>query len=161
MHNARDIKFRLPWKALGPLRLVVGLLFVLAAFGKLVSYENTIRQVATRQWIPDGWVQPIADLLILLEFGLGLLFVTGRALRPTAVCGALLSAAFSLLTFRRLLAGETGACFCLGNLLPLPTPVMFLLDVALVVSCLCLFRDQRVETNDTEDKGRALQARRL
>ncbi len=82
-----------PWHDLAcvPIRLIVGVTFLIAAWPKLIAPEDFAWSIAMYQMIPPRYVHLLAIILPVLELIASVAFITGFRVRGAAVviCGML------------------------------------------------------------------------
>lgn len=98
-------------------RWLVAIVLLIAGIRKLLapSREQTIKAVRSYGMLPDALVVPAACVLPWLEITLGALSCVGVAIVITAVCTALVFAAFAIAIGWHLLRGHRFACGCGGG----------------------------------------------
>lgn len=97
-------------------RIVVGLVFVFSAVGKLQDVSRFVRAVEGFQLLPRWLERPVALLVVVGE---GLVAITmlvgGAALRPGFALGAILLAVFTATILSVLRRGLSTSCGCFGG----------------------------------------------
>lgn len=98
------------------LRLVLGLIFVYAAYRKLTEpWIVFAAAVDSYSIVPSFWAPWIARTLPWFEGALGMMLIAGVALRASAVASAALLAGFFILMAYSYAIGKTINCGCFGS----------------------------------------------
>ncbi len=96
-------------------RVALGVVFTYAAFLKVsISWLTFAASIDAYQILPDWAVTPVAQLLPWLELALGLLLVSGFAVRWTGTAVALLLGGFFSAMVRAHMKGLDIDCGCFG-----------------------------------------------
>ena len=121
-------------------RLLIGGILIAAATPKLLAplhFQQLVMQYAP---LPHGWARPFGRALPLLEIALGMLLLSGMAVRLAALASAVLFAGFAVVLLLFGDAAKRDDCGCLGRLQHLPRPWLVGQDVALaLISSLAVY----------------------
>ncbi|MEE8138619.1 MAG: MauE/DoxX family redox-associated membrane protein [Thermoanaerobaculia bacterium] len=118
--------------------VVLGLVLLVAAWGKALDPEAFVEQIRIEGLDLFGLARPVAFAALALEFGLGLALVLGLRRLWILVPSALLVLFFLLLTGRAYwqieqgLIDETASCGCFGSLVTRTPAEAFWQDLALL-----------------------------
>lgn len=93
-------------------RLVVGLVFVVAAVPKLRDPASFRSSVAAYKLLPDTWVTPVARILPPAELALGLMLLAGILVVPAAWAAAVLLVGFGVVIWIAVERGSRIGCGC-------------------------------------------------
>jgi uncharacterized membrane protein YphA (DoxX/SURF4 family) len=96
-------------------RLVIGGVFAVSGFTKVVDIEGTVRSVRAYKLLPEAVVPTVGAGLPVLELALSLLLLTGLLTRAAAVVTVPLSGAFFFGVAHAWAKGLTIQCGCFGN----------------------------------------------
>jgi uncharacterized membrane protein YphA (DoxX/SURF4 family) len=124
-------------RALALLRIALGALFLYAAATKLPDLASFAESVANYRLVPSAVVPAAAVAVIGVEIVLGLLLVTGRLARATALVATGLLALFTVGLGQALLRGIDLRCGCFGGT-ERATWLTVLRDVSLLAAALVL-----------------------
>ncbi len=97
------------------LRGVLGMVFLVAAAGKLANPEEFARTIANYQLLPVALVNLPAIVLPWLELVVGMLLIAGIRLRVAATVAALLLGIFTLALISALVRGLDIHCGCFSQ----------------------------------------------
>jgi|FaiFalFF_MnMetaG_3_1042247.scaffolds.fasta_scaffold00213_9 putative oxidoreductase len=97
------------------LRGVLGMVFLVAAAGKLANPEEFARTIANYQLLPVALVNLPAIVLPWLELVVGMLLIAGVRLRAAATVAALLLGIFTLALISALVRGLDIHCGCFSQ----------------------------------------------
>lgn len=89
--------------------------FLASGLGKLTA-RGAVSPFIEQLGIPRSWLPVISSIIPAVEIVLGLLLVTGFAIRPAALASAFVAAAFLAAQLVALARGGTAACRCFGAL---------------------------------------------
>jgi len=120
-------------RALAILRAALGALFLYAAATKLPDMGAFAESVANYRLVPSALVPAAAVATIGLELALGLLLVTGRLPRATALVATTLLGVFTVGLAQALVRGIDLRCGCFGGA-ERATWLTVLRDVALLAA---------------------------
>ncbi len=96
-------------------RLLLALVFLVAALGKLADREGS-RDAVGAFGVPERLAGTVADLLPLLELAAAILLVASATARIGAALATVLLVAFSVGIARSIARSETPDCHCFGQL---------------------------------------------
>ena len=108
-----------PWVSTAA-RLVLGAVLVVAGAVKVADPQASVAAVRAYQLLPAGPDTAVGWGLPFLELVLGLLLLTGIAVRPTAVATAALLAVFVAVVASAAARGLSIDCGCFGGGGPVP-----------------------------------------
>ncbi|HYH51731.1 MAG TPA: TlpA disulfide reductase family protein, partial [Acidimicrobiia bacterium] len=114
-------------------RVVLGVVFALAAAGKLADRHGA-RTTLVDTGIPERWAAPGAVLLPLAELAVAAALLVDSWARPGAAAAVALLAVFSGAVARNLAAGRTLDCHCFGRLHASPIGAATLVRNALLAA---------------------------
>jgi uncharacterized membrane protein YphA (DoxX/SURF4 family) len=127
------------------LRLVLGLLYLLSAIGKIMDLSGSVSAVYNFQILPDALVEPIGYIIPFVELlcALGLLF--GVFTRLSAFGIGLMSLVYFVVKLIVLFVqGRSIECGCFGALMETFASVTIWMDIpALLVSLGIIFSNSR------------------
>jgi uncharacterized membrane protein YphA (DoxX/SURF4 family) len=93
-------------------RLVIGLVFLVAAVPKLRDPAAFRRSVDAYKILPASWVGPVARALPPLEIAIGVMLVTGILIVPVSVLAAVVLVAFGASIWYAVERGSKIGCGC-------------------------------------------------
>lgn len=96
-------------------RVVIGGVFAVSGYTKVVDIDGTIRSVRAYELLPEAVVPTVGTVLPALELALAVLLLTGLLTRLAAVITVPLSAAFFFGVSWAWAHGLTIECGCFGN----------------------------------------------
>jgi uncharacterized membrane protein YphA (DoxX/SURF4 family) len=96
-------------------RLVVGAVWIVAGAAKLPDPAQSVDAVRAYQLLPSSLVQPVGQLLPVIEIVVGAMLVLGLLARGAAIVSALLFAAFIIGIASAWARGITIDCGCFGG----------------------------------------------
>ncbi len=108
-----------PWVSTAA-RLVLGAVLVVAGAVKVVDPQASVAAVRAYELLPPGLETAVGWGLPFLELVLGLLLLTGIAVRPTAVATAVLLGLFVTAVASAAARGLSIDCGCFGGGGPVP-----------------------------------------
>ena len=116
------------------LRLVLGLVFVVSGFEKLVSpYQNFLYVIQGYDFVPEVLEVPVAKYFPWFELIVGLFLVLGLWIKVALFSSAAMVLGFmtfvSQAMIRKLPIDE---CGCFGEMISFPLHVVFLIDTTLL-----------------------------
>jgi len=114
-------------------RWIVGAILVVAGLAKLRHPESFKATLLAFGIVPSGLFPPIAVLLPILEFTLGLALLLGIMVRIAGVASAVLLGAFAVLISWNLVHGRRPSCGCFGATTEPIGPRTFVRNIVLVV----------------------------
>jgi uncharacterized membrane protein YphA (DoxX/SURF4 family) len=155
-------------------RLVIGAVFAVSGFTKVVDIDGTIRAVRAYRLLPEAIVPTVGAVLPVLELALAALLLSGLLTRAAAGVTVPVSAAFFLGVASAWVRGLSIECGCFGNGGPTANPVPgyvreLVLNALLITSAVWLVRrpasrwsldavlglsveaTETIDTEDTED----------
>jgi uncharacterized membrane protein YphA (DoxX/SURF4 family) len=104
-------------------RFVIGAVFAVSGFTKVVDIDGTIRAVRNYRLLPEAIVPTVGTALPVLELALAALLLTGLLTRLAAIITVPLSAAFFIGVASAWARGLTIECGCFGNGGPTAHPI--------------------------------------
>ncbi len=96
-------------------RVALGGVFLLAAVTKLPDMSAFAESVANYRLLPASFVPGAAVVVIGVELAVGVLLVTGRLARATALLATAILAVFTIALAQALLRGIDLRCGCFGG----------------------------------------------
>lgn len=103
----------LPWLGLA-IRLAAAAIWLFAGIAKIADLEHFHSQVHAYQLLPHLFEGPFAYALPFVETGIGLYLAAGLLIRPTAILGSVLMAAFIVAMAQAWARGLSLDCGCFG-----------------------------------------------
>lgn len=97
-------------------RMIIGGIFIVAGFAKLLDGENFLTTVQRLGFVPVGLILPSMTLIVQSEIWLGLALVVGFRTRMVAALLSGLVSVFVLVIVFALLRGTVVDCGCFGPL---------------------------------------------
>lgn len=136
--------------------LLLGVLFILTGFAKIVIFGEFSSGIAREIALPRELAMISAFLVIVAELLSGAGLFIRRFRRVSAAVAAFLLSLFVLLTFRRILDGSEFECDCFGILrIQLPLIYHLLLDLVLAgVALLVVWRPHNGVQHSTSPRTR-------
>jgi uncharacterized membrane protein YphA (DoxX/SURF4 family) len=96
-------------------RLVIGGVFAVSGWTKIVDLDQTIRSVRAYDLLPEAVVPTVGTALPVLELGLAALLLAGLVTRLAAAASALLCLVFLIGVVSAWARGLQIECGCFGN----------------------------------------------
>ena len=131
-------KTALPWTGLA-IRLTAAAIWLVAGVSKLVDLEAFRVQVHAYDLLPGGLEAPFAYALPFAEIAVGVYLAVGLLVRPAALLGCVLMAAFVVAIGQAWARGLSLDCGCFGSVATGKVGLgTFLRDAAFVIPSLVL-----------------------
>ncbi len=124
-------------------RILLGCFFIVSGFEKLITpYQNFLYVVQNYELFPDVLEIGVAHTVPWIELFLGLFLVLGLWLRYVFMGQLVLISCFILIIGQALIRNlPITECGCLGELISFPLQVTILIDSALLLLTVFLFRN--------------------
>ena len=123
------------------LRVVVGLLFVVAGVAKMFDTMGFARIIGNYHLVPSSWVMPLAILIPYLELAIGLMILLDFYRRLAIIVGSILIIIFTTVSmYMYLKTGVASDCGCYGKLIIRKNNLALLIENSLILVALILNR---------------------
>lgn len=122
------------------IRLILGIIFIIAGVSKLSSYPEFINEVNAYHLLPQSLAYFYAILLPWLELAAGCALVLGIATRLVLILIILMTISFMVASIQALLQGTNESCGCFGHFIILNHTVSLIVNVVmLAIAVVILF----------------------
>jgi uncharacterized membrane protein YphA (DoxX/SURF4 family)/thiol-disulfide isomerase/thioredoxin len=125
------------------LRLVLGVLFIVASIAKIQDIAKFISTVASYGVLPDALARIYGYVAPWVELFIGFALIFGVFVRFSAVLSILLTISFMVASSYALVNAVGGSCGCFGKFLTLSHPVSLAIDVFMLFASLILLFNKR------------------
>lgn len=109
-------KYKIIFKLSNIIRLIIGILFIIAAISKTLSISNFIYVIFKFDIVPVVMITTVAFSVIILEYTLGILLILGFFMRLTIISSILLMSIFFIVILINIIRGNLIECGCFGDL---------------------------------------------
>jgi len=136
-------------KILVAIRILIGCLFVVSGFEKLIGpYQNFLYVVQSYEFCPTIFEDIVARVLPWIELILGVFLITGLWLKWTLRSVLILFAMFICIVGQALLRGlPIDECGCFGSLISLPLAGVLVFDsIMFFITGLLMTQDKLVSS---------------
>ena len=132
-------------KMFAVIRILIGCLFVVSGFEKLVGhYQNFLYVVQSYEFLPTLMEGAVARGLPWIEFFLGIFLITGLWLKWTLRSTLILFLMFILIVGQALLRGlPIDECGCFGSLISLPLAGVMIFDSTMLLMTGLLIKQEK------------------
>jgi len=120
------------------LRLVLGIIFIIAAIAKFIDMTGFINTVAGYGILSEGLSHVYGYFVTWIELFIGCSLILGVFVRFSAIISIPLIISFIVANIYALVNAVGGSCGCFGTFLPMSHPVSLTLDVLLFLASLIL-----------------------
>lgn len=116
------------------LRLLIGLVFVVSGFEKLVTpYQNFLYVIQSYEFIPEGLEVAVAKFFPWFELMVGLFLVLGLWIRVALVGALAMVLGFMTIVSQAMIRKlPIDECGCFGEMISFPLHVVFMIDTTLL-----------------------------
>ena len=122
------------------LRIVLGVIFILAAVSKLGAHAQFVSEVSGYGLLPAGLATVYATALPWVELAAGCALVAGLFTTPALVLSLLMTLSYLIGNSYVLAIGNAGTCNCFGQLIPLNHTASLVIDCIMLAATGVLFR---------------------
>ena len=136
-----------PGRSLLVLKIVLGVVFVIAGIGKLTANAEFVSEVTGYGLLSPGLARVYASVLPWVELVTGLSLVAGLFTVPALVLSVLMALSFLIANIFVLAHGNTALCNCFGQLIPLNHTASLIIDCAMVAAGGLLIRYRKNTPN--------------
>jgi len=130
-------------------RIMVGAIFLAAAFGKAMMHNTLVREINNYQIIHESLANETALILVITELILGLFLILGIKVRWSAKATIGLLGLFFIVKLMAAARGLDVCSVCLGTLLALPAWAAFTLNFTLIAMLYVAIKYHRLEKPST------------
>ena len=128
------------------LRIILGVVFIVASAGKLSGLSLFISEVTGYGLLPFSLARVYGAVLPWVELFIGCSLVLGLFITPSLIISILATLSFIVASIFALVYGNSDSCGCFGQIIPLGHFASVIIDLSIILAVILLFRQrQKIE----------------